>query len=310
MPDLETAQALTHCLATIVVANVAAIQPSRVLCGQPLAERESTRPPVAVDFYAERRLTTGLLGHRHLWPELATVLTGHLLFGIGERIYEAQAGDWLVCDSGVPHGECSIDQAGAYELLWLGATVPGVRLHRSRFAPGEGYRVVHTTLLSEPPRGVTDDLRTVCRAPWPTQQPPLPALLRVLAWCLDRLQAVQRPEPQPYHPAVQAVREHLAAALDQPPTVAELARTVGLSPNYLSSLFAQQCGQSIRQFVEARRMEQACGYLRQTRRSVGEIAAALGFADTHHFSHAFRRAMHLSPTEYRGRQAEIQTPDR
>ena len=99
-------------------------------------------------------------------------------------------------------------------------------------------------------------------------------------------------------------------SLQTPPSVQELARRVGMSPNYLSTLFHHHCGMTIRRFVQSRRIELACGHLRQSRQSIKDIAYTLNFADPYHFSHAFHRAMGMSPSQYRGKVAEIQTRDR
>ena len=46
-------------------------------------------------------------------------------------------------------------------------------------------------------------------------------------------------------------------------------------------------------------MERAIGLLDDARLSVAEVAATCGFVDQAHFSHAFRRAHRVTPSQYR-----------
>ena len=115
--------------------------------------------------------------------------------------------------------------------------------------------------------------------------------------------ATGRSVPHP-HPLVVQVQEILARSVTRPPSVVELANRVGLSPNYLSSLFRRETGETVRRFVESRRVERAREQLADPKRTVKQIAYALGFADPHHFSHAFRRATGISPTAYRQQISE------
>ena len=53
------------------------------------------------------------------------------------------------------------------------------------------------------------------------------------------------------------------------------------------------------EYVTGKRMEKAKKLLRDTDRSSGEIARAVGYKDPHYFSFVFKKTQGISPKEYR-----------
>lgn len=81
--------------------------------------------------------------------------------------------------------------------------------------------------------------------------------------------------------------------------VSELAAELGVHPVHLSREFRRHYRLSIGDFLRAERLSKSCDLLRRSTQPISEIAIASGFADSSHFSHAFRRAFAMSPTQYR-----------
>ena len=81
--------------------------------------------------------------------------------------------------------------------------------------------------------------------------------------------------------------------------ISEIADTFGYSPKYLSHLFTEIRGISLKQFIMAQKIETASFYLTDSDRNISEIAAELGFSDVHNFSRAFKNITGLSPSAYR-----------
>lgn len=315
MPRTQTIAAedrppLMELMTSRVLASIAAVSRDTVLCGQAVPSREThQRRFPRVTFYGDQPLRGGLLAHAHERLELAVVLRGTLHMGIGGRIYRLRDGDWCVFPPGVPHGECAVAQRAAYDLLWFVALGDGLELHLTGYRPDAGYRAVHASVLRGMPAGVVARLAELGREPAAPPHAQRRRLLAVAAWCAERLEtsgAIADPA-RVVHPGLERARRLIEDATPAAPGVAQLARTVGLSPNYLSTRFHQHFGRTIRRFIEERRIGLACGYLRQSAMTVKEIAYALRFADPAHFSHAFRRVMGISPLAYRGRASEIQT---
>lgn len=101
------------------------------------------------------------------------------------------------------------------------------------------------------------------------------------------------------HEAVIKVMEYLKAHYTEPLSLDILSRLTGYTPQYLSSLFSDEVGMSIQEFLQRLRMEEACRLLTCTDLAVAEIAATVGYQDTRHFSKVFRRYQTISPKEYR-----------
>jgi AraC-like DNA-binding protein len=78
-----------------------------------------------------------------------------------------------------------------------------------------------------------------------------------------------------------------------------LADKVGSSPNYVSQTLNDHLGVSFFDFVNGFRVDEAASLLRQTDRSVTDIALDVGFNSRSTFNAAVRKHRGLSPTEMR-----------
>lgn len=78
-----------------------------------------------------------------------------------------------------------------------------------------------------------------------------------------------------------------------------VARAIGVSANYFSSVFSQEMQLTFVEYVTKKRMEKAKKLLRQTEKHSGEIAAEVGYKDAHYFSFVFKKTVGCSPREYR-----------
>ena len=72
-----------------------------------------------------------------------------------------------------------------------------------------------------------------------------------------------------------------------------------ISPYYLSRLFRRVTGQSIVDYINARRIEAAQKLLETTELSIGSVAEQTGFASAAHFRRVFRETMGVGPLQYR-----------
>jgi AraC-like DNA-binding protein len=74
---------------------------------------------------------------------------------------------------------------------------------------------------------------------------------------------------------------------------------LGISVYQASRLFGRSIGVGLRKYATRRRFENAAEKLRNTSRSVKEIAAELGYQWPEDFARGFKKEFRLSPTEYR-----------
>jgi len=84
-------------------------------------------------------------------------------------------------------------------------------------------------------------------------------------------------------------------------SINSLAREVGLSRSALSERFTQFVGQPVMQYLMNWRMQLAANSLRSTDDSVAAIAARVGYDSDAAFSRAFKKAVGVSPSEWRER---------
>jgi two-component system response regulator YesN len=77
------------------------------------------------------------------------------------------------------------------------------------------------------------------------------------------------------------------------------ASHVGISPNHLSTVFAQETGENFIEYLTRIRLEKARQLLRTTGMKSADIAGETGFNDPHYFSYIFKKNTGLSPKEYR-----------
>ena len=91
------------------------------------------------------------------------------------------------------------------------------------------------------------------------------------------------------------VSEHLAEDI----CVEALAEVVGLSPFHFSRVFKQATDMTPHQFVTRARMLNAQQLIRETSRSLIEIALEVGYPNPSHFAQVFRRVVGVTPTEFR-----------
>ena len=98
---------------------------------------------------------------------------------------------------------------------------------------------------------------------------------------------------------VRAVHDELAAHMDRRVTIEELSRRYLMNPTTLKAAFKSVYGNSIAAHMKEHRMEHAARLLRETDKSVAEIAREVGYESQSRFSAAFREAYGQLPTEYR-----------
>jgi len=81
----------------------------------------------------------------------------------------------------------------------------------------------------------------------------------------------------------------------QPPAIAQLARSAAMSPSKLKILFKEAFGLPINQYYQKHRMNKAKAMLLSKKHSVKEAASALGFSSVSSFNKAFFKAFEEFP---------------
>ena len=95
--------------------------------------------------------------------------------------------------------------------------------------------------------------------------------------------------------AMQFIRAHYTENIDRE-TVANAAC---VAPNYLSKLFSERAGVSLREYINQLRINEARQLLLTTSKSIGEVASLVGYDNISYFSTVFRRQTGISPAEWK-----------
>jgi AraC-like DNA-binding protein len=93
-------------------------------------------------------------------------------------------------------------------------------------------------------------------------------------------------------------RHLLLQQLAQPPSMAELARQVGLNEYILRKGFQQVFGKTVFSYLHEYRLQQARELIAMGEMKISEIAAKVGFASRSYFASAFKKKFGLSPKAY------------
>lgn len=86
---------------------------------------------------------------------------------------------------------------------------------------------------------------------------------------------------------------------DETLTLGRIACEVQVSANYLSSVFSQNMRMTFTEYVTDKRIDKAKKLLRSTDLATAEVAAQVGYKDSHYFSFVFKKTQGVSPREYR-----------
>ncbi|MBD2508491.1 response regulator [Nostoc muscorum FACHB-395] len=111
----------------------------------------------------------------------------------------------------------------------------------------------------------------------------------------------------PSVPQLKAVFDFIEANYRQGITLSDVALAVGYSPAYLTNRVAKQTGETVNAWIVKRRMAAARPLLRDTNQTIDQIAIALGYQNTCHFSRQFRQHHGLSPKTWRKQQQLFQS---
>lgn len=126
-------------------------------------------------------------------------------------------------------------------------------------------------------------------------------LLHALLALLRDLPTTAPKPPRTPHSLLRRVNLALAARRGQPLSIADLAKRLGQSEPTLRTRFKQTAGIPLGAYMLNYRINHAMALLRNTERSLKNIAEESGFGSPQSFSRGFKHATGLSPRSYRKR---------
>ena len=129
------------------------------------------------------------------------------------------------------------------------------------------------------------------------------------AACMRLLLSVSMQEPkstpQYTYPLryVTETKRYIENHYDKGITIEEIAASLGISRAYLRNVFFEEEGISPQDFLMQVRLKRAKDLLARHDISISESAFSVGYRDVSQFSRMFKKAVGLSPSEYREQQS-------
>ncbi len=121
-----------------------------------------------------------------------------------------------------------------------------------------------------------------------------------MSWYMDRLLEWYRPLRETTGRRVTAfVEEYIRNHYMEPVAIEEIAARVGLSANYVRSIFKNSRGQTIQSYLSEYRLEMACQLLRNTPVTVSKAGQMVGYNNVSYFCASFQKRYGKTPSEWR-----------
>ncbi|SEN96253.1 AraC family transcriptional regulator [Paenibacillus sp. OV219] len=259
--------------------------------------------------------------HSHDFLEICYVYSGSGFHRIGEMEYQVGRGDVFIINDGNKHafyrGETD-DELITYNLLFKPGFID------DRLLPFDDFSSLSLSYLFE---GLWEDesqmvgLR-LSMGNLNEIDPLLDDMIQEYKNALSGYQAILRshlirfivnimrvlhlkgeelenPHPRRSLSMIESAVRHLQANYAKSIDIEELARKSFFSKNYFARLFKETTGITVYQYGQQMRIEEASRLIRNTDKSLGEIAREVGYADYKTFFSAFRKLKEVSPQVYR-----------
>ncbi len=251
-------------------------------------------------------------GFYHLFSELFLQVRGRCRFRFLKQEIEIGPGDLLLVPAGMVHEEeitspdcrefrnlvlMATDRTPSLHLAWCPARDGKLpRIRRRLMLDGNAF---YADLLKALPLARSGDSAETDRI---SRTLAAAALAKARLDLRDRPQPAERVyEPDPsVNPLSRQAKHYLADNFPTRfPDVPEIARAVGCTPNYLSTIFRQDYGMTLKEYLNQLKFDYACSMLESSSFTIPEIAFSCGFSDISYFTRKFRERFGRPPSSYR-----------
>lgn len=249
--------------------------------------------------------------HRHTFFELVYVVRGSAVHYIGTEAAPLRAGDYFIIDTGSMHCYQETEDFEIVNCLFLPACLDRALTNCPSLSALLSNQVLRLGVpvdlhmadrIYHDEDGKVFSLIQAMETEYDTKQTGYMELLRChLTQILVHMVRVfdQAEQAHTSHPATALVAEYLRKHFAEALSLNEISHHAGYAPQYLSSLFRRDTGMSMQVFLQRLRIEEACRLLGNTEIRLPELAQAVGYGDTKHFSRVFKRHKGMSPREFK-----------
>lgn len=244
------------------------------------------------------QISGGLLGvfpeHLHPDVEMVYVFQGEMTLLADGAPRRLSQGDLCICFPGVPHGYLERKDAKALMMIFPPEISPDFPALLSRSHPRDP--VLRKADLSEDIPFCMEQIRKEYREKGDERV--LRGYIQVILSRALPLLALTDRDPE-MADVVYEIMKYLSIHYAEPVSLSDLSRALGVSKSYLSHTFSQRIGMNFRTYVNTLRADKACLLLRNSTRSITDIAYECGFETQRTFNRVFSAQYGKSPSEYR-----------
>ncbi|MBD2867169.1 response regulator [Paenibacillus arenilitoris] len=137
---------------------------------------------------------------------------------------------------------------------------------------------------------------------------PLRSLNHLREWSLLTLRHIQedtaRESRDTRSSLIEVIRSFIEENVTRDISLQSIADRVMLHPVYVSKVYKLETGENISDYVQRAKMGKAEFLLKNSQDKIYEIADKLGYQRPHSFIHAFKKALGMTPQEYRDRYGQ------
>lgn len=253
--------------------------------------------------------------HVHSFVESCYVAAGAGTFVVAGRKYDLAPGDVFTARPGQPHEIVSSRGDPLAIYFWAHTVEPveprSTTVNRAEQSAAELMQLLASTAI---PLATAPALEAVLTLMADEASRRLPGYLRVINDLFTTLviQTARAASPTAVRPelaagrtrsladaVVQTAVQYLQDNLAQRFEVRDVAAQVNLSERQLSRIFLKATGTSILAYLTRLRMERAMQLLLNSELPIKQVAAAVGYPDTHYFTTLFGRHTRTTPGVFR-----------
>jgi len=111
-------------------------------------------------------------------------------------------------------------------------------------------------------------------------------------------------------PLITQVRDYVSCHIHEPVRVRDIAKHIGVTPNYLSEQFSELMGMTLKQYIIEEKITSSEQLLKYTDYSLQEISSYCAFSSQSRFSEYFQRKNGITPARYRKQYQNYDTNNR
>lgn len=268
-------------------------------------------------FYALSLTKFDMALHSHESCEIMYVKKGHCMIQTSNERRTLYEGDFVFLDAHTSH-RLTIDTRLPCSLLNLefnvskkqGISLEELRMHcpplrQEKEKTSNVFFAYDNKKLRHPLEKIIDNLSQSPLQKKTLEETFLITLL--FQQCLLELgNSLQNNTQQEQSPHLRKALLYINEHLDNELRVPMIAQHVGINKSYLHALFSEQLGDTISNYINRKRLEQACFLLSNSELTITDVAFQVGYNSRQHFSQTFTRQYKISPQDYKLQKQSIE----